>query len=314
LARLTLGWSTVIGLLTACGLVAGCAAEDEPDTGQDAASDAPLDRRSDTSVRTDVSSDAPFVDRRDAGNVDTITPEGGNCVGGGDAARDGAAGMIAVQALACARCHQDEPADAGLILSGRTSSVVNGAAVFPKNLTPDPTGLGCWTDEQIVNAILNGIDNEGRELCRMPKFGTRIDGGVAQEIVDFLRTLPAVRKEIPDLVGSCPPPNPPPDAGIDVAAPDAGADVAPPDDAAPDAPADVTAPDAGDDGDTPPPEGGLDAGADGVAPDGAAPDASDATAPDSESPDVDIDAGTDGDLIDGDVTSPPADVDIDAAG
>jgi len=281
-ARLGLRWGRVawVGLAASCAFgLAGCTDEDEPDPVADAATDARGDTRSDVSVGTDVTSDGSVVDQREAGTPDasadtrppdsgtpesgapdgrsdaapdTGTPEGGNCVGGGDAARDGAIGMMAVQSLRCANCHQDEPVDAGLILSGRLTSIVNEAGVFPANLTPDPmTGLGCWTDDQIINAFMNGINEKGQMLCgRMPMFAGRVDAGVAQEIVNFLRSIQAVHKEIPETL-VCPPPpepqaeprpEPQPDGG-DADGPDAAA----PDGAAPDAGPDGTAPDGGPD-------------------------------------------------------------------
>jgi hypothetical protein len=229
---------------------ASCADEDTPDTVQDAATDkASTDSRVDMSVGTDVSADTSVTDQREAGAPDTSAdtmapdgrtdgaPEGGNnCVGGGDAARDGVAGMALVTQLNCARCHQDEPVDAGLILSGKLTTIVADASVFPRNLTPDPaTGLGCWTDDQIINAFMNGTSADGGMLCsRMPMYRNRIDGGMPQQIVDFLRTVPAVNKAIPETT-VCPPPivndggtdadgaAPPADGGVDGTSPDGGA-------------------------------------------------------------------------------------------
>jgi hypothetical protein len=262
---------------------ASCTSEDEPDdtTTPDAAADTARDNRQDMSVGTDVSADTSVADQREAGVPDTSVdtgpdggrpeggteggvPEGGNCVGGGDAARDGVAGMALVAQLNCARCHQDEPVDAGLILSGKLTSIVADAGVFPKNLTPDPaTGLGCWTDDQIINAFMNGIDEKGDTLCaRMPMYKNRLDGGMPQQIVDFLRTLPPANKAIPETT-VCPPqppqPEPQPEAGVpdadgggpDGVTPEGGADTVTPPDAGPDAAldgaADTAAPDAGSD-------------------------------------------------------------------
>lgn len=290
MARLGLRWGRVawVGLAASCAFgLAGCTDEDEPDPAQDAATDTRRDTSSDVSVETDVRSDGSFVDQREAGTPDTSAdtrppdsaapdsgaidgrsdaapdtgmPEGGNCVGGGDAARDGAIGMMAVQALRCANCHQDEPVDAGLILSGRLTSIVNDAGVFPANLTPDPMmGLGCWTDDQIINAFMNGINEKGQMLCgRMPMFAGRVDAGVAQEIVNFLRSIQAVHKEIPETLVCPPPPEPPqaeprPDGG-DAGGPDAAAPDGT-DGAAPDAGPDGTAPDGG-------PDSSPDAGSD----------------------------------------------------
>jgi nicotinate dehydrogenase subunit B len=136
-------------------------------------------------------------------------------------------GLALVQSLGCPKCHQAEPADSGIFLTGKTTTIVPDAAIFPKNLTPDPvTGLGCWSDPQIINAILNGIDDQDAALCTMPKFAARLDGGSAQAalIVAFLRTLPPVRKEIPESQQVCPPPAAT-DAGSDTGVVDAGSDV-----------------------------------------------------------------------------------------
>ena len=75
-------------------------------------------------------------------------------------------GRAIVAAFRCANCHQDEPVDAGIILSGRVT-LAGDSGLHPKNLTPDPaTGLGCWTDDQIMNAFMNGIDEQGRDALR----------------------------------------------------------------------------------------------------------------------------------------------------
>jgi hypothetical protein len=156
------------------------------------------------------------------------------CIGSdasyGDA--DIAAGMNLVLSLGCPNCHQSQPADAGLFLSGKVPA---DASVFPKNLTPDPeTGLGCWTDQQILNAFLNGIDDQNASLCpKMPRFAGRLSdagkfdgGGDPSQIVAFLRSLQAVHNVIPE--SSCPPAS---DGGTDAAsdAADAGAADAPAD-------------------------------------------------------------------------------------
>jgi hypothetical protein len=311
-ARKGLRWINVasLSLAASCFLgPVGCSDEDEPDPGPDASIDTRRDTGTDTSVRTDVSPDvspdrgAADAGAREAGadagareagadagareaGADAGTPDSG-CVGGGDAARDGVLGRAAVEAFRCANCHQEEPPDAGLILSGRAAG---DSGNYPRNLTPDPmTGLGCWTDQQIINAFMDGVGAGGRMLCptRMPRFATRgMDAGTAQEIVDFLRTLPAVQKAIPATTNCPPPPEPQPEAGTDAdggthtdapdVAPDAGPDVAPPD-AAPD-----TAPDAG-------PDNAPEAGPDDAAPDGGIDAEIDVA--DGGSIDVDIDAG-----------------------
>jgi hypothetical protein len=101
----------------------------------------------------------------------------------------------------------------GIVLSGNNAGIGDSGTTFPSNLTPDPTtGVGCWTDEQLQQAILNGVDNEGGALCpAMPRWGhalitadgglrpgTPMDAGTAQEIIQYLRSLPAVVNQVPE--------------------------------------------------------------------------------------------------------------------
>ncbi len=68
------------------------------------------------------------------------------------------------------------------------------------NLTADPeTGLGNWTDDEIVRAIREGVDRTGRTLFPlMPyeRFHQMSDEDVASVVV-YLRSLPAVRNSLP---------------------------------------------------------------------------------------------------------------------
>jgi hypothetical protein len=122
----------------------------------------------------------------------------------------------------CFSCHQNpnqavDSTGHGIVLSGNNLGLGNSGTIFPPNLTDDPgTGLGCWTDQQVEDAILKGDDPEGGTLCPpMPKYctaltapdggpraGTPIDGGTAKQIVDFLRSLPVVTNAVTDT--TCP--------------------------------------------------------------------------------------------------------------
>jgi len=70
-----------------------------------------------------------------------------------------------------------------------------GFTVFP-NITPDvATGIGSWTDQQIVTAIVDGKDIDGKSLCAsMARYPLSEDQ--AKDIVAFLRGLPAVSNRI----------------------------------------------------------------------------------------------------------------------
>ena len=149
-----------------------------------------------------------------------------------------ALGQQLVASAKCASCHGDALTGNP---NGVPSTTVIGGTAYPPNLTPDPaTGLGCWSNDQIVNAILNGIDNEGMTLCApMPLFGSLGDGGLdvagAQAVAVYLRSLQAVSMNVPNT----------PDCPVsDAGPPEAGSDAAP--EASSDA-GDASAPDVGPD-------------------------------------------------------------------
>lgn len=119
-------------------------------------------------------------------------------------AEDGASGGAAargeglVDALGCRDCHED-PSGATGALGGRKGSLARPAG---PNLTPDgETGLGEWSDDAIVRAIRDGVDNEGEALCAsMPRFSALSDDDGAA-VVAYLRSLTPERSSIE---GSCP--------------------------------------------------------------------------------------------------------------
>lgn len=67
------------------------------------------------------------------------------------------------------------------------------------NLTPDPeTGLGKWSDKEIITAVRTGVRPDGRRLVPiMPYagFATLTDDDAAA-IVAFLRTLPPTKHAV----------------------------------------------------------------------------------------------------------------------
>jgi hypothetical protein len=178
----------------------------------------------DTSIAPETGGDAADSGLEDSpsdsGLADSPT-ESGQCVpfdaSGLDEASVAAGFEQVWTVYRCQGCHQNasqlvDDAGNGIVLSGNNNGLGDAGTTFPPNLTNDPTtGLGCWTDQQISRAILQGIDNEGGMLCpAMPvwgntlltkdggiKPGTPMDGGTAQEIVDFLRSLPPVVNQVP---------------------------------------------------------------------------------------------------------------------
>jgi mono/diheme cytochrome c family protein len=77
---------------------------------------------------------------------------------------------------------------------------IPGAGVFVgENLTPDKTtGLGAWTDAQIIAAFRTGKTPEGRELSPVMPYPalSHLSDADAQAIVAFLKSLPPVSNPV----------------------------------------------------------------------------------------------------------------------
>ncbi len=109
----------------------------------------------------------------------------------------------------CAGCHNGRdwskfsaPSEPGQIGAGFAFPAELGlpGTVAASNLTPDrETGLGGWTDGEIVRAIREGVSRDGRALFPFmpyPQYRSMSDEDVFA-VVAYLRTLPAVKKRQP---------------------------------------------------------------------------------------------------------------------
>ena len=89
--------------------------------------------------------------------------------------------------------------------SGENPPGMAGQGGFPgvicfRNITPHPTGVGEWSDGELMRAIREGIDKDGNTLFpTMPYF---IYSNLADEdvkaVIAYLHTLPPVDHELPD--------------------------------------------------------------------------------------------------------------------
>lgn len=73
---------------------------------------------------------------------------------------------------------------------------------YAPNLTPDSTGLGTWTDEQILNAVQRGVNRAGAPIAPpmpWPSFA-HLTPEDARAIVAYLRSVPPVRHVMPARV------------------------------------------------------------------------------------------------------------------
>lgn len=73
-----------------------------------------------------------------------------------------------------------------------------------RNLTPDKeTGLGNWTDDQIITAFTTGVRPDGRKLAPIMPWRdlAYLDKNDAHAIVAYLRSLPPVKHAVPGPFG-----------------------------------------------------------------------------------------------------------------
>lgn len=119
-----------------------------------------------------------------------------------------ARGEYIVRSVAvCGHCHAAEPDDPdGPLAGGMEFSDWRLGTVRAANLTPDSaTGIGAWTDEELVRAIRTGDDHEGDMLAPvMPyEWFHGMSDRDALAVARYLRSRPAVRHEVendPNLV------------------------------------------------------------------------------------------------------------------
>lgn len=110
----------------------------------------------------------------------------------------------------CTGCHttgalagQPDPA---MFLAGSTIGFqIPGFGIFyPPNLTPDvETGLGAWSEQQIIDAVRMGVRPDGRGLAPVmpwPSYAALTDSD-AQALAAYLKSLPATAHAAPPLTG-----------------------------------------------------------------------------------------------------------------
>lgn len=136
-------------------------------------------------------------------------------------------GEYLVHVAICKDCHSPRNPDgvtydeAHRMSGGGIAIRLGEQLLLPPNLTNDvETGLGSWTDAQIVAAIRTGVTKSGRKLHpAMPwavAYRDMTDDDV-QAIVKYLRSIPPIRREVPRLTGAVP--NVVPVCCVDVPAP-----------------------------------------------------------------------------------------------
>jgi mono/diheme cytochrome c family protein len=117
--------------------------------------------------------------------------------------------------VACGNCHSPRDANGefipGMELAGGFVIEEPIFRAYAPNITPDvETGIGSWTDEEIVRAVREGVRPDGSVMgppMAFP-FYRDISDLDMQAIVAYMRNVPAVRNEVPDSTFNIPlPPN-----------------------------------------------------------------------------------------------------------
>jgi mono/diheme cytochrome c family protein len=138
-----------------------------------------------------------------AGRVPKVIAALALLFGGGGAAAQSAPdiprGRYLVSIMDCGTCHTDgaflgKPDLAHPLAGSSVAHEVGGLGIFwPPNLTPDrATGLGAWSDRDIVKALRTGVRPDGRVLApAMPWTSyAHLTDADAFAIAHFLQSLP----------------------------------------------------------------------------------------------------------------------------
>jgi mono/diheme cytochrome c family protein len=121
-----------------------------------------------------------------------------------------ARGKYLVTVGGCSDCHTPgsflgKPDLSRMLGGSEVGFAIPGLGVFAgPNLTPDKeTGLGNWTDDQIISAITAGTTPEGRRLAPIMPYEalSHLTSDDAHAIVAYLRSLPPVKNKVPGPFG-----------------------------------------------------------------------------------------------------------------
>ena len=114
-----------------------------------------------------------------------------------------ARGHYIVRGLApCASCHGDpkqrEAAENGeeIALSGGYEFNIPPGKFRARNITPDPTGIGTFSDKAVGRALRYGVGHDGRALLPFMEMQGLSDEDLTA-VVSYLRSRPPVHNEVP---------------------------------------------------------------------------------------------------------------------
>jgi mono/diheme cytochrome c family protein len=113
---------------------------------------------------------------------------------------------LAVGAVECYSCHSADfktidplvPENSiGFFGGGNRMVDMDGQTILTANITPDQeTGIGKWTKEQFITAVMTGQRPDGRMLRAPMMPYVTLDSSEAGAIYEYLRTVPILRNPI----------------------------------------------------------------------------------------------------------------------
>ena len=83
---------------------------------------------------------------------------------------------------------------------------------YPPNLTPDPeTGLGKWSEADIVKAVRTGERPDGRVLAPVMPYHSyaRLTDADARALASYLKSIKPIRNQVPAMTGASEKPSAP---------------------------------------------------------------------------------------------------------
>jgi mono/diheme cytochrome c family protein len=111
----------------------------------------------------------------------------------------------------CGGCHTTgalvgKPDPANYLAGSQVGFQIPGLGIFyPPNLTPDPaTGLGAWSEADIVKAVRTGVRPDGRQLVPVmpyPHYAKLTDPD-AYALAAYLKRVKPIRHEVPAITGA----------------------------------------------------------------------------------------------------------------
>nr|WP_225874058.1 c-type cytochrome [Terrihabitans soli] len=119
-------------------------------------------------------------------------------------------GAYLARIMDCGGCHTPgvfagKP-DFGRMLGGSEIGFnLPGLGIFyPPNLTPDATGLGAWSEDQIVIAVRTGVRPDGRALAPVMPWHSyaALTDEDAGALAAYLKSLTPVKNQVPAPVAA----------------------------------------------------------------------------------------------------------------